>query len=96
MLTCFLFGAAGTSSCGQILIDRSEYSEPVDGLLPWTLGGEVGKKGENPWQVTEQQGNSEFSLIFDQNMKKEIFICTVWLIYFRFLTFYLKHKPSST
>ncbi|XP_015256123.1 vitamin K-dependent protein C isoform X1 [Cyprinodon tularosa] len=40
-----------TSSCGQILIHRSEYSEPVEGLLPWTLGGEVGKKGESPWQV---------------------------------------------
>ncbi|MEQ2254691.1 hypothetical protein ILYODFUR_006185 [Ilyodon furcidens] len=40
-----------TSSCGQILINRSEYSKAVDGLLPWTVGGEVGKKGESPWQV---------------------------------------------
>ncbi|KAM3866129.1 vitamin K-dependent protein C [Diretmus argenteus] len=41
----------GTSSCGQLLIARSSYSEPIQGLLPWMLGGEVGKKGESPWQA---------------------------------------------
>ncbi|XP_075339020.1 vitamin K-dependent protein C [Odontesthes bonariensis] len=40
-----------TSSCGQLLISRSEYSKPIDGLLPWMVGGEVGKKGESPWQA---------------------------------------------
>lgn len=23
----------------------------MDGLMPWVVGGEVGKKGESPWQV---------------------------------------------
>ncbi|XP_074545141.1 vitamin K-dependent protein C-like [Halichoeres trimaculatus] len=41
----------GSSSCGQLLIHRSSYSEPVDGIMPWAVGGEVGKKGESPWQV---------------------------------------------
>ncbi|KAM9718521.1 LOW QUALITY PROTEIN: vitamin K-dependent protein C [Menidia menidia] len=40
-----------SSSCGQLLIDRSEYSGPIDGLMPWLIGGEVGRKGESPWQV---------------------------------------------
>lgn len=39
------------SSCGQLLISRSSYSKPVVGLMPWVVGGEVGKKGESPWQV---------------------------------------------
>uniref|UniRef100_A0A3B5MLX9 Vitamin K-dependent protein C n=1 Tax=Xiphophorus couchianus TaxID=32473 RepID=A0A3B5MLX9_9TELE len=59
-----------TSSCGQILIDRSEYSEPVDGLLPWTLGGEVGKKGENPWQVLVLNARGQFhcgGVLIDEN-----------------------------
>ncbi|XP_067462973.1 vitamin K-dependent protein C [Thunnus thynnus] len=41
----------GFSSCGQLLVDRSSYTEPKDGLQPWMVGGEVGKKGESPWQV---------------------------------------------
>ncbi|XP_054452453.1 vitamin K-dependent protein C [Anoplopoma fimbria] len=41
----------GPSSCGQLLISRSSYSKPLDGLMPWMVGGEVGKKGESPWQV---------------------------------------------
>ncbi|XP_044075676.1 vitamin K-dependent protein C [Siniperca chuatsi] len=41
----------GPSSCGQLLISRSSYTKPKDGLLPWMVGGEVGKKGESPWQV---------------------------------------------
>ncbi|XP_069026135.1 vitamin K-dependent protein C isoform X1 [Embiotoca jacksoni] len=41
----------GRSSCGQLLIGRSSYTKPRDGLLPWMVGGEVGKKGESPWQV---------------------------------------------
>ncbi|XP_058483384.1 vitamin K-dependent protein C [Solea solea] len=41
----------GPSSCGQLLIGRSSYTKQMDGLLPWMVGGEVGKKGESPWQV---------------------------------------------
>ncbi|XP_028329129.1 vitamin K-dependent protein C [Gouania willdenowi] len=41
----------GPSSCGQLLIGRSSYTKPMDGLIPWMVGGEVGKKGESPWQV---------------------------------------------
>uniref|UniRef100_A0A8D3DVS7 Vitamin K-dependent protein C n=1 Tax=Scophthalmus maximus TaxID=52904 RepID=A0A8D3DVS7_SCOMX len=41
----------GSSSCGQLLIARSSYTKPMDGLQPWMVGGEVGKKGESPWQV---------------------------------------------
>nr|XP_019961772.1 PREDICTED: vitamin K-dependent protein C-like [Paralichthys olivaceus] len=41
----------GPSSCGRLLISRSSYTKPMDGLLPWIVGGEVGKKGESPWQV---------------------------------------------
>lgn len=36
------------------MINRSSYTKPMDGLLPWMAGGEVGKKGESPWQVSGQ------------------------------------------
>ncbi|KAK2896096.1 vitamin K-dependent protein C [Channa argus] len=42
---------AGSSSCGRLMINRSSYTKPQDGLLPWLVGGEVGKKGESPWQA---------------------------------------------
>lgn len=48
-----LCSPAGAASCGQLLISRSSYTKQMDGLLPWVLGGEVGKKGESPWQVTD-------------------------------------------
>ncbi|XP_013763637.1 vitamin K-dependent protein C-like, partial [Pundamilia nyererei] len=38
------------SSCGQLLATTS-YSPPPKGLRPWMVGGQVGKKGESPWQV---------------------------------------------
>ncbi|XP_056266522.1 vitamin K-dependent protein C isoform X2 [Pseudoliparis swirei] len=41
----------GLSSCGRLLISRSSFTKPRDGLLPWMVGGEVGKKGESPWQA---------------------------------------------
>lgn len=48
------FTPAGITSCGQLLIARSSYSKRQEGLVPWVLGGQIGKKGESPWQVGEQ------------------------------------------
>ncbi|XP_067109254.1 vitamin K-dependent protein C [Osmerus mordax] len=39
------------NSCGQLLTEKNSYSGPIIGLLPWLMGGEVGKKGESPWQA---------------------------------------------
>ncbi|XP_061776656.1 vitamin K-dependent protein C [Nerophis ophidion] len=50
----------GARSCGQLLIGRSSYSKPVDGLMPWMVGGDVGKKGESPWQVLVQNAKGRF------------------------------------
>ena len=39
-------------ACGRILIHKSSFNTgPIQGLLPWLIGGEVGMKGESPWQV---------------------------------------------
>ncbi|XP_076837885.1 vitamin K-dependent protein C-like [Brachyhypopomus gauderio] len=39
-------------SCGQILTAKSSFSiKPLQGLQPWLIGGEVGRKGESPWQA---------------------------------------------
>ncbi|KAM9439894.1 vitamin K-dependent protein C-like isoform 1-T2 [Clarias gariepinus] len=39
-------------SCGQILIAKSFYQpKPFTGPQPWLIGGEVGKRGESPWQA---------------------------------------------
>ncbi|XP_062844178.1 vitamin K-dependent protein C isoform X1 [Trichomycterus rosablanca] len=41
-------------SCGQILIAKSSYkNKPLSqtSLTPWLIGGEVGKRGESPWQA---------------------------------------------
>lgn len=60
----------GTSSCGQLLISRSSYTKPMDGLLPWMVGGEVGKKGESPWQVLLQNARGYFhcgGVLIDEN-----------------------------
>ncbi|KAM9790666.1 vitamin K-dependent protein C [Syngnathus typhle] len=62
--------AKGSSSCGQLLIGRSSYARPVDGLMPWMVGGEVGKKGESPWQVLLQNSKGRFhcgGVLIDQN-----------------------------
>ncbi|KAM6918882.1 vitamin K-dependent protein C [Xenentodon cancila] len=62
--------AKGTSACGQLLINRSQYSRPMDGLLPWMVGGEVGKKGESPWQVLVLNARGEFhcgGVLIDEN-----------------------------
>ncbi|XP_049604100.1 vitamin K-dependent protein C [Syngnathus scovelli] len=62
--------AKGSSSCGQLLIGRSSYTRPIDGLMPWMVGGEVGKKGESPWQVLLQNAKGRFhcgGVLIDQN-----------------------------
>ncbi|XP_047445344.1 vitamin K-dependent protein C-like [Mugil cephalus] len=50
----------GSASCGRLLINRSSYTKPMDGLLPWMVGGEVGKKGESPWQVLVLNARGRF------------------------------------
>uniref|UniRef100_A0A1A8L0C1 Vitamin K-dependent protein C n=1 Tax=Nothobranchius pienaari TaxID=704102 RepID=A0A1A8L0C1_9TELE len=60
----------GSSACGQLLISRSEYASPQDGLMPWMLGGEVGKKGESPWQVLVLNARGSFhcgGVLIDKN-----------------------------
>ncbi|XP_035025933.2 vitamin K-dependent protein C [Hippoglossus stenolepis] len=60
----------GPSSCGQLLIGRSSYTKPMDGLLPWMVGGEVGKKGESPWQVLLMNARGDFhcgGVLIDQS-----------------------------
>ncbi|XP_026802085.3 vitamin K-dependent protein C-like isoform X1 [Pangasianodon hypophthalmus] len=48
-------------SCGQILIARSFYStKHFEGLQPWLFGGEVGKRGESPWQALILNSNGKF------------------------------------
>ncbi|XP_060940920.1 vitamin K-dependent protein C [Limanda limanda] len=60
----------GPSSCGQLLIGRSSYTKPMDGLLPWMVASEVGKKGESPWQVLLMNSKGCFEcggVLIDQN-----------------------------
>ncbi|KAM9349497.1 vitamin K-dependent protein C [Symphorus nematophorus] len=60
----------GLSSCGQLRIGRSSYTKPMDGLLPWMVGGEVGKKGESPWQVLLLNAKGRFhcgGVLIDEN-----------------------------
>ncbi|XP_034039967.1 LOW QUALITY PROTEIN: vitamin K-dependent protein C [Thalassophryne amazonica] len=60
----------GRSSCGQLLIGRSSYTQAMDGLLPWMVGGEVGKKGETPWQVLLLNAQGRFhcgGVLIDEN-----------------------------
>ncbi|KAI5092630.1 vitamin K-dependent protein C precursor, partial [Silurus meridionalis] len=51
-------------SCGQILIAKSAYNtyntKSFEGLKPWLFGGEVGKRGESPWQALILNAASEF------------------------------------
>ncbi|NP_956650.1 vitamin K-dependent protein C precursor [Danio rerio] len=40
------------ASCGQIRIPKSAYAnKPKPVLQPWVMGGNVGKRGESPWQA---------------------------------------------
>ncbi|XP_017351038.1 vitamin K-dependent protein C [Ictalurus punctatus] len=48
-------------SCGQILIAKSFYRpKPIEGLQPWLVGGEVGKRGESPWQALILNSKGKF------------------------------------
>ncbi|XP_017351037.1 vitamin K-dependent protein C isoform X1 [Ictalurus punctatus] len=48
-------------SCGQILIAKSFYRpKPMEGLQPWIAGGEVGKRGESPWQAVLLNAKGQF------------------------------------
>ncbi|XP_035383754.1 vitamin K-dependent protein C [Electrophorus electricus] len=39
-------------SCGQILTAKSSFAtKRIVGLQPWLVGGEIGRKGESPWQA---------------------------------------------
>ncbi|XP_030607817.1 vitamin K-dependent protein C [Archocentrus centrarchus] len=50
----------GRSSCGQLLATSTSYTKPMEGLRPWMVGGQVGKKGESPWQVLVLDYRSRF------------------------------------
>ncbi|XP_027013989.1 vitamin K-dependent protein C-like [Tachysurus fulvidraco] len=48
-------------SCGQILLAKSIYRQkPIEGLQPWIMGGEVGKRGESPWQALILNSKGKF------------------------------------
>ncbi|XP_029931010.1 vitamin K-dependent protein C [Myripristis murdjan] len=60
----------GRSSCGQLLVAKTSYSQPIEGLLPWIMGGEVGKKGESPWQALLLNARGKFhcgGVLIDEN-----------------------------
>ncbi|XP_030631805.1 vitamin K-dependent protein C [Chanos chanos] len=61
----------GAGSCGQILLIKSSYkSKPTEGLQPWVIGGEVGKKGESPWQALVLNASGRFhcgGVLIDKN-----------------------------
>ncbi|KAI1883223.1 hypothetical protein AGOR_G00243010 [Albula goreensis] len=47
-------------ACGQLKITKASDSKPILGLQPWVVGGEIGKKGESPWQVLVMNENNRF------------------------------------
>uniref|UniRef100_A0A8C9SIB0 Vitamin K-dependent protein C n=1 Tax=Scleropages formosus TaxID=113540 RepID=A0A8C9SIB0_SCLFO len=48
-----------TYACGQLPVTKSSDNKAFKTLQPWLVGGEVGKKGESPWQVLilNERGN---------------------------------------
>ncbi|XP_041697434.1 vitamin K-dependent protein C [Coregonus clupeaformis] len=60
----------GHHSCGQLLVAKTSYSKPIQGLLPWLVGGEMGKKGESPWQALVLNARGKFhcgGVLIDEN-----------------------------
>ncbi|XP_036410805.1 vitamin K-dependent protein C [Megalops cyprinoides] len=56
--------------CGQVLVARASDSKPISGLQPWVVGGEIGKKGESPWQVLVMNGKGKLhcgGVLLDNN-----------------------------
>ncbi|XP_066509082.1 vitamin K-dependent protein C-like [Hoplias malabaricus] len=48
-------------SCGQILIAKSVYSTKSKSVItPWLMGGEVGRKGDSPWQALILNAKGKF------------------------------------
>ncbi|KPP58399.1 hypothetical protein Z043_123773 [Scleropages formosus] len=50
---------SATYACGQLPVTKSSDNKAFKTLQPWLVGGEVGKKGESPWQVLilNERGN---------------------------------------
>ncbi|XP_035526847.1 vitamin K-dependent protein C [Morone saxatilis] len=90
----------GPSSCGQLLIGRSSYTKPLDGLLPWMVGGEVGKKGESPWQVLLLNARGRFhcgGVLIDERWVLTAAHCLDNSLRFRVrLGDYERHKDEGT
>ncbi|XP_061097082.1 vitamin K-dependent protein C [Conger conger] len=60
---------SGEYSCGQLAAPRVA-DKPILGLQPWLVGGEVGKKGESPWQVLILNDRGKFhcgGVLIDQS-----------------------------
>ncbi|XP_066508499.1 vitamin K-dependent protein C-like [Hoplias malabaricus] len=59
------------NSCGQILIAKSSHStKPKEIIMPWLVGGEVGQKGESPWQALLLNARRTFhcgGVLIDEN-----------------------------
>ncbi|XP_064197707.1 vitamin K-dependent protein C [Anguilla rostrata] len=47
-------------ACGQQIVPRVTDEKPRVGLQPWMVGGEVGKKGESPWQALIMNEKGQF------------------------------------
>ncbi|TDH06359.1 hypothetical protein EPR50_G00132510 [Perca flavescens] len=90
----------GQSSCGQLLIDKSTYSKQKEGLLPWVMGGEVGNKGENPWQVLLLNARGKFhcgGVLIDESWVLTAAHCLENNLWFRVrLGDYLRFKDEGT
>ncbi|KAL0966579.1 hypothetical protein UPYG_G00297040 [Umbra pygmaea] len=57
-------------SCGQLLVAKTSHSKSKEVLQPWVFGGEIGKKGESPWQALIRNARGEFhcgGVLIDQN-----------------------------
>ncbi|KAL6103718.1 proc [Pungitius sinensis] len=90
----------GPSSCGQLRIARSSYTPRKDGLVPWVVGGEVGKKGESPWQALLLNARGRFhcgGVLIDKNWVLTAAHCLDNSLRFRVrLGDYERHRDEGT